>query len=56
MAKKWTAAQQDLFEASPPGAPLAPAERAKAVEQLQALLIEATLTGQRGPGDDQDHA
>ena len=56
MAKKWAVAQRDLFEASPPDAPLAPAERAKAVEQLQALLIEATLRDQREPGDDQDHA
>jgi hypothetical protein len=44
-AKKWTATQQDLFEGSPPGAPLAPTERAKALEQLQAPLIEVTLTG-----------
>jgi hypothetical protein len=50
MAKKWTIVQQDLFEASPPGALLAPAERAKAVEQLQALLIEATLTDPEGTG------
>jgi len=56
MAKKWTVAQQDLFGEPSPGAPLALAERAKAVEQLQALLLEAILTDQREPGDDQDHA
>jgi hypothetical protein len=56
MAKKWTVAQRDLFEGPSPSAPLAPAARAKAVEQLQALLIEAILTDQREPGDDQDHA
>jgi hypothetical protein len=57
MAKHWTNAQQDLFEAGPPGEPLAPAERAKALEQLQALLIEAmvTTTDRTETGDDQDH-
>lgn len=58
MAKHGTNAQQDLFEEPPPVAPLAPAERAKALEQLQALLIEAitTPTDQRETGYEQDHA
>jgi hypothetical protein len=58
MAKHWSQAQPDLFEGPPPGVALAPAERAKALEQLQALLIEAmtTPTDRRETGDDQDHA
>jgi hypothetical protein len=44
MAKHWTRAQQDLFEEPPPGMRLGAAERAKAVEQLQALLMEAMAT------------
>jgi len=44
MAKHWSNAQPDLFEDPPSGAALAPAERAKALEQLQALLIEAMAT------------
>jgi len=58
MAKHRSNARPDLFEEPPPGAPLAPAERAKALEQLQALLIEAmaTPTDQTETGDDQDHA
>jgi len=58
MAKHWTRAQQDLFEESPPGMRLPPLQRAKAVEQLQALLTEAmaTLEGRQEMGDDEDHA
>jgi hypothetical protein len=58
MAKHWTNAQQDLVEGPPPGPPLAPAERAKALEQLQALLVEAmaTPTNRTETDDDQDHA
>ena len=55
MAKRWTDAQRDLFEEAPPGAPLAAAARAKAVEQLRALLIEAIQKDQRERGDEQDH-
>jgi len=44
MPKHWSNAQPDLFEEPPSGAALAPAERAKALEQLQALLIEAMAT------------
>ena len=57
MAKRWTSAQQDLFEEPPAGMPLAPAERAMALGQLQALLMEAMATLTDGPeaGDDQDH-
>jgi hypothetical protein len=61
MAMRWTTAQQDLFEARPPGMALAPAQRAKALEQLQALLMEA-MAGHAGAknrsetDDDQDHA
>ena len=54
MTKAWKNTQRDLFEGST--APLAPSERAKALEQLQALLIEATLMDRRDGGDDQDHA
>ena len=58
MAKQWTRAQQDLFEGPPPGMRLGATERAKTVEQLQALLMEATTTveGRLEAGDDQDHA
>lgn len=58
MAKHWINPQQDLFEESPLAAPLGPTERAQALEQLQALLIEAitTPTDQREAGDDEDHA
>ncbi len=55
MAKAGT--QQDLFEASPPSVVLAPVERAKALEQLQALLIEAleTTADRTETGDEQVH-
>jgi hypothetical protein len=58
MAKHWTSAQRDLFEERPEGGKLGAGERAKALEQLQALLIEAmaTLRGRPEAGDDQDHA
>jgi hypothetical protein len=58
MAKHGSHAQPDLFEGPPLGSALAPAERAKTLEQLQALLIEAmtTPTNRRETGDDQDHA
>jgi hypothetical protein len=58
MAKHWTGAQQDLFEDPPPSMRLAPLQRAKVVEQLQALLTEAmaTLEGRREVGNDEDHA
>ncbi len=56
MAKQWTRVQQDLFE-EPPSVRLGAAERAKTVEQLQVLLMEAmaTLTARLEVGDDQDH-
>jgi hypothetical protein len=58
MAKHWTSAQQDLFEERPKGRKLGAAERAKALEQLQVLLMEAIaiLGVQVEAGDDQDHA
>ena len=58
MAKHLTRAQQDLFEKPLPGMRLGAAERAKAVEQLQALLMEATATlaSRQEADDDQDHA
>jgi hypothetical protein len=58
MTKGWTSAEPDLFEEPAPAAPLAAAERAKAMQQLQALLIEALATSgiQRQAGDDQDYA
>jgi hypothetical protein len=58
MAKQWSSAQQDLFEEPPLGVRLGATERAKAVEQLQALLMEAmAILGVRlEAGDDQDHA
>jgi hypothetical protein len=58
MAKQWASTQPDLFEEPPPEVGLAPAQRAKAVEQLQALLMEAMaiLGGRLEAGDDQDHA
>jgi hypothetical protein len=57
MAKQWTHAQQDLFEEPPPAMRLAPVERTKAVEQLQALLMEAmvAVADQLEAGDDEDH-
>jgi hypothetical protein len=58
MAKHWSSAQPDLFEEPSPGIRLGVAERAKAVEQLQVLLMEAmaSLSGRQETGDDEDHA
>lgn len=58
MTKRWSGAQRDLFEEPPQGVKLDSVERAKAVEQLQALLTEAMagLSGQQEAGDDEDHA
>jgi hypothetical protein len=58
MAKHWTNAQQDLFEEPPPRMRLAAVERAKLMEQLQALLKEATAAEHhpQEAGDDQDRA
>jgi hypothetical protein len=58
MAKQWTMAQQDLFEESRPGMRLGATDRAKTVEQLQALLMEAmaAVREQLEAGDDQDQA
>ena len=58
MAEHRRSAQRDLFEEPPPGMRLGAAERATAVKQLQALLMEAmaTLGSRLEAGDDQDHA
>lgn len=58
MANHWSNTQPDLFEAPPPRVALAPVERAKVLEQLQALLAEAmaTATNRMETGDDQDRA
>jgi hypothetical protein len=58
MAKQWVSTQPDLFEEPLRGKALAPAQRAKALEQLQALLMEAMVTLESGSeaGDDQDQA
>jgi len=59
MAKRLESAQLDLFEEAPSerGLTLAPAVRGSALEQLQALLIEATaLADEQEAGDDQDQA
>ena len=57
MTKAGTGTQQDLFEEPLPGIALAPAERAKALEQLQTLLVEAleTAADRTETGDEQDH-
>jgi hypothetical protein len=57
MTKHWARTQQDLFEKRP-GRKLGAATRAKALEQLQLLLIEAMaiLGVQAEAGDDQDHS
>lgn len=57
MAKHWTRAQRDLFDEGEPGMKLGATERAKAMEQIQLLLMEvmATLRSRRETGDDQDH-
>lgn len=60
MAKILENAQLELFEERLPemGLALAPAVRVSALEQLQALLMEATATlvDVREAGDDQDQA
>jgi hypothetical protein len=58
MAKQWTRRQQDLFEEPPPSVRLGPAERITALEQLQALLMEAiAIEADRLEVDnDEDHA
>ena len=58
MVKQWRWAQRDLFEEPPPDMRLGARERAKVIEQLQALLLEAMVAvgEQRETGDDQDHA
>jgi hypothetical protein len=57
MAKHGTSTQADLFEARSGSMALAPAERTKALQQLQTLLTEAMATWGVRPeaGDDQDH-
>jgi len=56
MTKYWTSAQPDLFEDRPEVRKLGANERAKALEQLQLLLMEAIaiLGVQPEAGDDQD--
>ena len=58
MTTLWTRAQQDLFEERPENKQLGAATRAKALEQLQLLLIEAMALSAVQPeaGDDQNHA
>ena len=58
MVKPWRGAQRDLFEEPPSDVRLGARERAKVVEQLQALLLEAMVAvgEQRETSDDQDHA
>ena len=58
MMKHRTRAQQDLFEKRPEDKELGASARAKALEQLQLLLIEsmAILGVQAEAWDDQDHA
>ena len=58
MTKHRTRAQPDLFEKRPEHRELGAAQRIKALEQLQLLLIEATvIVGvPEEAGDDQDHA
>ena len=58
MTKQGASAQRDLFEEPPPAMRLGAIERAKAVAQLQALLMEAmaALSGRQERRDDKDHA
>ena len=58
MTKHCTRAQRDLFEERPEDRKLEAAARAKALEQIQLLLMEAKAIFQVQPkvGDDQDHA
>jgi|HubBroStandDraft_3_1064219.scaffolds.fasta_scaffold12071_4 hypothetical protein len=64
MAMRWMFPQPDLFEAPPTRMVLAPAVRAKLVDQLRVLLMEAMATPGGVAGaqdrsearDDEDHA
>ena len=58
MTKHGASAQRDMFEKPSQAMRLGAIERAKAVEQLQVLLMEAmaALSGQQETGDDEDHA
>ena len=58
MARQWIRAQQDLFEEAPPGLKLGAEGRRQALEQLQALLVEAMTTAEERmeADDEQDHA
>jgi hypothetical protein len=58
MAKRWSSAQRDLFEEAPRSIRIGNIERAKAVEQLRVLLVEAMagLDRRQETGDDEDHA
>ncbi len=58
MARERTSTQRDLFEEPPPRPALAPSDRAKALEQLRALLTEAasSVMSEGETGDDEDHA
>jgi hypothetical protein len=57
MVNHWTRAQRDLFDEPPSDMKLGATERAKAMEQLQLLLMEvmATSGGRREADDEQDH-
>ena len=58
MAKHCSRAQRELFEEPPQGIKLDNIKRAKVVEQLQVLLMEAIakLGDRQQTGDDEDHA
>lgn len=58
MAKYWSSTQRNMFEEPPQGMRLGAVERAKALEQLKVLLMEAMagLSGRQETGDDKDHA
>jgi hypothetical protein len=50
MAKQWMSTQTDLFEKPPlRGKAVAPAQRAKALEQLQTLVMEAMVALESWP-------
>ncbi len=64
MAMRRVFPQPDLFETPPPRMTLTPAERAKLVDQLRVLLMEAMaaphvaagVQDRWEAGDDEDHA
>ena len=58
MVKQWIGRQQDLFEEPPSSVRLGPAERKTALEQLQALLMEAMAAeaDRLEVENDEDHA